>query len=55
MRSTNFDIFKWAGAINRALVIPYYNVSVGDGTPNIVFHAQADYPSIAGIEVVRVP
>ena len=53
--SDNLDIFKLAGGLNSALVVPYYGVAVTDGTLNIVLRAQLDYPSIAGIEVLAAP
>jgi hypothetical protein len=53
--SPSFDIVKYAGAANRALVIPLYHVGVVNGAVTIKFSAVVDYPSIAGIEVVNDP
>jgi hypothetical protein len=53
--NSSFDIVKYAGAANRALVIPLYHVGVVNGTVTIKFSAVVDYPSIAGIEVVNDP
>ena len=47
----NFDIFARTGAVNKAYALAIDNVAVTDGTLNLVFKAEVDYPSIAGIEV----
>jgi hypothetical protein len=53
--NSSFDIVKYAGAANKALVIPLYHVGVVNGAVTIKFSAVVDYPSIAGIEVVNDP
>jgi hypothetical protein len=53
--SSSLDIVAAAGAANTALMVPYYHVAVADGTLTLTFKAIADYPSIAGIEVVGDP
>ena len=47
----NFDIFATTGGQNRAYVLALNNIAVADGTLNLSFKADVDYPSIAGIEV----
>ena len=47
----NFDIWATAGAVNRAWVMELDDIAVSDGTLNLTFKANVDYPSIAGIEV----
>jgi hypothetical protein len=49
---SNFDIFATAGAANTALVLPFSNINVVDGSLTLVFRTVVDYPSIAGIEVL---
>jgi hypothetical protein len=46
------DIFRSAGAINTAYVKAINNIPVTDGVLNLSFRATADYPSVAGIEVL---
>jgi hypothetical protein len=53
--SSSLDIVAAAGAANTALVVPYYHVAVTDGVLTLIFKAVADYPSIAGIEVIPDP
>ncbi len=48
---SNFDIWATAGAVNRAWVMELDDIAVSDGTLNLTFKANVDYPSIAGIEV----
>jgi hypothetical protein len=47
----DFDIFAATGGLNRAYILALNNISVTDGTLNLALKADADYPSIAGIEV----
>jgi len=47
----NFDIFARAGGQNKAFVFALNNITVTGGVLNLVLKADADYPSIAGIEV----
>jgi hypothetical protein len=47
----NFDIFAATGGLNRAYILAFNDITVSDGTLNLAFKADADYPSIAGIEV----
>ena len=49
--ATGFDIYKLTGAVNRALVVTFWNVAVTGGSLSLAFKAEADYPSIAGIEI----
>ena len=48
----NFDILSASGGQNTATVVPINGVHVTDGFLTLVFRAEADYPSIAGIEVL---
>ncbi|MDX6681087.1 MAG: hypothetical protein QOG94_1126, partial [Solirubrobacteraceae bacterium] len=47
----NFDIFAATGGQNRAYILALNDISVNDGTLNLALKADADYPSVAGIEV----
>jgi len=51
LRVDNFDIFAAAGGLNKAYILALRNIAVSDGTLNLGFKAEADYPSISGIEV----
>ena len=51
LRRDNFDIFAATGGQNRAYLLAIDNISVTDGTLNLAFKADVDYPSVAGIEV----
>ncbi len=48
----DFDIVAASGGQNTAIVVPVNGVKVTDGSLTLVFRAVADYPSIAGIEVL---
>lgn len=48
----NFDIFAASGGVNTAKILSFNNVAVTDGQLTLELRAEADYPSIAGIEVL---
>jgi fibronectin type 3 domain-containing protein len=48
----DFDIVAASGGQHTAIVVPVNGVEVNDGSLTLVFRAVADYPSIAGIEVL---
>ncbi|HEV7807455.1 MAG TPA: choice-of-anchor D domain-containing protein, partial [Solirubrobacteraceae bacterium] len=47
----NFDVFAATGGLNRAHILALNDIAVSDGALNLALKADADYPSIAGIEV----
>ncbi len=48
----DFDIVVAAGGQNTAIVVPFEDVQVTDGSLTLVFRTEVDYASIAGIEVL---
>lgn len=51
--SNNFDITAASGGALNATVIQVGGVNVTDGTLNLEFKAEVDYPAISAIEVLR--
>ncbi|HEV7806177.1 MAG TPA: malectin domain-containing carbohydrate-binding protein [Solirubrobacteraceae bacterium] len=51
LRRDNFDIVAATGGLNRAYVLALNNIAVSGGALNLALKADADYPSVAGIEV----
>jgi hypothetical protein len=50
----DFDIYADAGGALKAIEKSFKNIQVSDGTLNIQFKAEVDYPLIAGISVLPV-
>ncbi len=48
----NLDVFAVAGGRNKAIVRTLYNVTVSDGTLNIVFTKKSGAPMISAIEIL---
>ncbi len=48
----DFDIYAASGSALRAIEKSFRGIQVSDGTLNIQFKAEVDYPSIAGISVL---
>jgi hypothetical protein len=51
LRRNDFDIFATTGGLNRAYVLALNDIAVSGGALSLALQADADYPSVAGIEV----
>jgi malectin (di-glucose binding ER protein) len=51
LRRNDFDVFAATGGLNRAYVLALNDIAVSGGALNLALKADADYPSVAGIEV----